>query len=92
MLKDKVVEVTTQVQYDQLIDEVLYIAMISVSLNVDSSYEASVAAIDKRDLLIDKVEKFIWHGKLGQDILLDLLEKYCKFTEVFSMEVAKKLL
>jgi hypothetical protein len=90
-LKDEVVEITTQAQYDQLIDKAMHIAMISVSFDEDGCYEASVAAVDKRDLLMDKVEKFTWHGKLGQDISLDLPEEYREFAEVFSMEAAKRL-
>ena len=46
-LEDEVVEVTTQAQYDQLMDEAMHIAMISVSFDADGSYEASVAAVDK---------------------------------------------
>src|SRR5919199_6458775 len=66
--------------------------MISVTFLENSGYEVSVAAVDKRDLLMDKVEHFTWTGKLGQDISLDLPEEYREFAEVFSMEAAKRLL
>src|SRR5919199_5828322 len=65
--------------------------MISVTFLENSGYEVSVAAVDKRDLLMDKVERFTCHGKLGQDISLDLPEEYREFAEVFSMEAAKRL-
>jgi hypothetical protein len=90
-LDEEVIEITTQAQYDQLIDEALHIVMISISFDEDGCYKVSVAAVDKRDLLMDNVERFTWHGKLGQDISLDLPEEYREFAEVFSMEAAKRL-
>jgi hypothetical protein len=90
-LEDEVIEIKTQAQADQLMDEALHIAMISVTFDEEGCYEATVAAVDKRDLLMDKIERITWHGKLGQDISLDLPEEYREFAEVFSMEAAKRL-
>ena len=46
-LEDEVIEIKTQAQADQLMDEALYIAMISVTFDEEGCYEATVAAVGK---------------------------------------------
>jgi hypothetical protein len=56
-LEDEVVKIRTHVQFDQLMAESIYVRMITVSFEKQGSYKATVAAVDKRDLMIDKVER-----------------------------------